>query len=76
MINALRQLEAEYIEFICSECNLTTDELFALDNDKLYDQVYDLMCDIECAETPTDNTPITLRCSMASDIVTILGNTL
>lgn len=42
----------------------------------VYDAVYDTMCDIECAETPSGNAPLTWHCAMAADLVTILGNTI
>lgn len=56
---------------------MTEDELFGLDEDTLYDRVYDVMCDIEIAEVLlTDNEKESERCILASDIVTILGNAL
>ena len=42
----------------------------------LYEKVYDVMCDIECVETPSSDEPLTYHCQMAADLVTILGNTL
>ncbi|MCD8343338.1 MAG: hypothetical protein LUC19_02995 [Oscillospiraceae bacterium] len=47
-----------------------------MDDDELYDSVYDIMCDIEIAELGGDDEPESERCEMASDIVTILGNAL
>lgn len=76
MREALPLLTSKQIEFICNECNITKNELFELDEDSLYDDVYDVMCDIECAETPLSNEPLTEHCAIASDIVTILGNTI
>ena len=76
MTEVLKTLEQEYIEFICYECGITEDELFGMDNDALYDRVYDVMCDIECAETPSDDAPLTKRGEMAEYLVTELGNTL
>lgn len=76
MTEVLKELEREYIEFICSECGITEDELFSMDDDALYDKVYDPMCDIECAETPSDDGPLTKRGEMAEYLVTELGNTL
>ena len=76
MREVLKELETEQIEFICKECKITEDELFAMDEDALYDDVYDVMCDIECAETPSNDEPLTDHCQMAADLVTILGNTL
>lgn len=76
MRETLKELRPELIDFICSECGLSKDELFAMDDDQLYDKVYDPMCDIEMAEIPLDNSPETEHCKKASEIVTILGNTL
>ena len=42
----------------------------------MYDHVYDVMCDIELAEIPDDDSEESERCAMASDIVTELGNAL
>lgn len=76
MREVLKDLTGEQIEFICKECNITEDELRAMDEDMLYEQVYDVMCDIECAETPASNEPLSKHCEMASELVTILGNTI
>jgi len=76
MREVLKELKTEQIEFICKECRITKDELFAMDEDALYDDVYDVMCDIECAETPSNDEQLTDHCQMAADLVTILGNTL
>lgn len=76
MKNALKELTPEQIKFICEECGIEEDALFEMNDDDIYDKVYDVMCDIECAETPVDDTPITDRCQMASDIVTVLGEAL
>lgn len=76
MKEALDKLTAEQIDFICTECQISKEELFALDEDALYDHVYDAMCDIELAEIPDDDSEESERCKMASDIVTELGNAL
>ena len=76
MKEALDKLTAEQIDFICAECQILKEELFALDEDALYDRVYDVMCDIELAEIPADDSEESERCEMASDIVTELGNAL
>ena len=44
--------------------------------DELYDNVYDVMCDIELEETPDDGGEESERCKMAVSIVTLLGNVL
>lgn len=76
MTEVLNELSKEQIEFICKECGVTEEQLFAMDEDTLYDSVYDVMCDIECAETPDGNEPLSEHCAMASELVTILGNTI
>lgn len=76
MKEALDKLTAEQIDFICAECQISKEELFTLDEDALYDRVYDVMCDIELTEIPADDSEESERCEMASDIVTELGNAL
>lgn len=77
MKQALDQLTAEQIDFICAECQISKEELLALDEDELYDRVYDVMCDIEMAEIPdSDEEEESKHCKMASSIVTELGNAL
>lgn len=76
MKEALKKLSEEQLKFICNECNLSKSKLFILDEDALYDQVYDVMCDIELEEIPADNTQESKRCIIASSIVTELGNAL
>ena len=76
MKEALHDLDDNLIKFICTECQVTKSELFQMDEDTLYDKVYDHMCDIEIEETPSDNSPLTAHCQMAADIVTELGNAL
>lgn len=77
MKEVLNQLSKEQIEFICDECSVTEEYLMGMDEDTLYDEVYEKMCDIEIDEVfDRDGEEDTKRCSMASDIVTLLGNTL
>ena len=80
MRDALKELTQEQVSFICAECSVTEDELFSMDEDTLYDKVYDVMCDIEVDETMASidegEVEESERCILASDIVTILGNAL
>ncbi len=77
MKEVLSKLTKEQIAFICLECGITEDDLFSLDADALYDDVYDVMCGIEAEEIPaSDDEEESERCKMASDIVTELGNAL
>lgn len=74
MKEALKDLTKEQIAFICDECGISEEELFALSEDDLYDKVYDAMCDIEIAEIPNGDEEESEHCAAASEIVTILGN--
>lgn len=76
MNDAIRKLTDEQLKFIEQELGFDKAALLDMSDDELYNKVYDVMCDIECAETPTDDTPITEHCKMAADIVTILGEAL
>lgn len=77
MKEALKKLNKEQIKFICSECSVSEEELNSMDEDKVYDVVYEKMCDIEIEEVcANDSDEDTERCEIASDIVTILGNAL
>lgn len=77
MKEALEELTREQIEFICEECSLTEEELFELNEDDVYDKVFETMCDIEidevCSKVGDEDTE---RCEIASDIVTLLSNTI
>ena len=77
MKKALKKLNKEQIVFICDECSVSKDELFNMDDDTLYDEIYEKMCNIEIDEVcSNDDGEETERCRIASDIVTILGNTI
>lgn len=60
------------IEFICSESNITAEELRTASEEKL-DEIYDLLCDIECEETP-DEGELSHRGKLAVDLVSLMGN--
>jgi hypothetical protein len=77
MKEELKKLSDAQIAFICRECRLNREQLFSLDEDGVYERVYDVMCDIEIAEIPAkDEEKESRHCRMASRIVTILGNAL
>lgn len=76
MKEVLKELTPEQVSFICEECSITEEQLNDMSEDELYDSVYDVLCDIEIAETPSNNDPLTARGQMAEDLVTLLGNTL
>ena len=77
MGEALNGMSEKQINFICSECDITKEILFSMDEDELYNVDFEKMCDIEIEEVCSDNEDgETERCGTASDIVTIMGNTL
>ena len=73
MREAFDQLDQDAKEFICTEFFLTEKEFLAMVEDDL-DDLYDKLCDMEHAETPSDNSPLTERGEMVESIVTIVGN--
>ena len=73
MREAFRQLSREAIEFLCKEFKLSQNSFFTMtEND--FDDLYDKLCDIEHAETPSDDSPLTERGKMVESIITIVGN--
>ena len=77
MKEVLHEFKKDQIDFICKECNVTMEQLYEMDEDALYDVVYEKMCDIEVEEVcNSSGESESDRCEMASDIVTLLGNTL
>ncbi len=80
MKGAIQYLTEEQLDFIEREFGFSKEALFSLDEDSIYDDVYDKCCDIEIEETidalDRENEEITDRGRIASDIVTLLGNTL
>jgi len=73
MREAFAQLDLEAVEFLYYEFSLSENEFLAMTEDDL-DDLYDQLCEIEHAETPSDNTPLTERGKMVESIVTIVGN--
>lgn len=76
LIEAAKQLTDEQVAFICTECAITEGALRSMTEDELYDVVYETMCQIEidevCENIGSDED--TVRCAIASDIVTLFGN--
>lgn len=50
MYQLLSRLSEEKIQFICSECGITKDELFSMDHSALYSKVYRTLSDIMVEE--------------------------
>ena len=77
MINAVKEMNKQQIEFIEKEFGIDSDSLTVLDEDKIYEKIYDPCCVIEEVETVAtldDNTELSERGKIASEIVTLLGN--
>ena len=75
-MESIHDLTDAQMKFICEETSMAMDEIYGLSEDDLYYKVYDIMCDIEMAEIPADDEPLSERCEIASDIVTVMGNAL
>ena len=73
MREAFDELDQDAIEFLYKEFSLAEKEFLAMTEDDL-DDLYDQLCEIEHAETPSDNSPLTVRGKMVESIVTIVGN--
>ena len=77
MKESIKKLKKEQVDFICSECRITEDELHQMSNEQLEGIVFEKMLDIEIEESCTTEGELdTPRCSIASDVVTILSETL
>jgi hypothetical protein len=76
---AIQYLTDEQLAFIEKEFGFNEQALLAMDEDSLYDKVYDECCAIEEIETVAaddSHADLSKRGELAADIVTILGNTL
>ena len=72
----VERLDDEQIAFIEDELGVTGEDMSGYTDDELNEKVYEPMCDIEIEEAPADDGEESERCAMASEIVTILGNSL
>ena len=75
---SLKKLNPEQIAFICKECSVAEEELNEMEEEQLYDNVFEVMCNIEIEEvcSRSEAEEDSERCEMASDIVTIFGKAL
>ena len=73
MREAFDQLDQDAKEFLYKEFSLTEREFLAMTEDDL-DDMYDKLCDIEHAETLSNNSPLTERGEIVESIITIVGN--
>ena len=79
MIEVVKKLTKEQLDFIAKEFGIGFEALLALNEDELYDKVYDPCCvieEIETVQTLDDNSNISDRGQTASELVTLLGNTI
>ena len=72
----VESLDDEQITFIEDELGITGEDISGYTDDELNEKVYEPMCDIEIEEAPQDDADESDRCKMASEIVTVLGNSL
>ncbi len=74
LTEALKNLDEEQVDFICSELKMSRDELFEKSEDEL-DDIYDAICDIEVEETcAAGDDDLNERGEMAVSIVDVLGD--
>ena len=71
--SVLEDMTETQVNFICDELEIEEDLLLNAEEDELED-IYYILCDIEISEIPDDDSEISDRCKLASDIVTLWGN--
>lgn len=77
MTEAVSKLNKEQLAFIQSEFGIDKEQLEAMSEDELYDEVYDKCCDIEVETTcEAGDKELSERGKIAESLVTLLGNTL
>lgn len=75
--DGVENLEEEHLDFINEELGITEEQISQFTDDEVNDKIYEPMCDIEIEEiSENDSIPESTRCKIASDIVTILGNSM
>ena len=79
MIESVKELTEQQFKFIEEEFGYDSDSVTVFDEDELYEKIYDPCCVIEEKEivaTLDDDSELSERGRLASDIVTILGKTI
>ncbi len=79
MTEAVSELNKEQVDFIARELGISEDALKQLDEDALYEKVYDPCCVIEEVETVAtldDGSKLSDKGRIAAGIVTLLGDTI
>ena len=74
--DGVESLEQDQLDFIETELGITPEQIASLVDDELNEKVYEPMCEIEIDEIPSSDEEESERCKMASEIVTVLGNSL
>ncbi len=72
----VERLEDEHFVFIQAELGITPEKVFSFTDEEVNERIYEPMCNIEIEETLKDDEEETERGFIASDIVTILGNSM
>lgn len=79
MKQVISNLSEEQNKFIQTEFNISEEELKSMTDDEIYERIYDPCCVIEEVETVAtidDDSELSDRGRIASDIVTLLGETI
>ena len=70
--DVISTLKEDEIKFICTEAEITEEELLQMTEEEL-DDIYDLLCDIEISEAGKEP-EMSDRGRMASEIVSVMGD--
>lgn len=79
MKQVISNLSEEQNRFIQTEFNISEEELKNMTDDEIYERIYDPCCVVEEVETVAtidDDSELSDRGRIASDIVTLLGETI
>ena len=77
VVDTIKTLDEEHLNFICEVWNKDKDFVLSRTNDDDYDELYDILCDIEVEETEKaddNDTDLSKRGKLAENLVTIIGN--
>lgn len=75
MKEVVEELTNQQFDFIEKEFGLTKENLLSMTENEI-GELYDKVCDIELTELGENAENVSERCSIAADIVTLLGNTI
>ena len=75
VVETIKTLDEEHLNFVCEVWGKDKEYVLSRTNDDDYDELYDILCDIEVEETLKNMfTDLTKRGKLAEDLVTIIGN--